>query len=389
MVGALTTPGAAILGRQQAQPPASPQPAPPQPAPAQTAAPTPASGAAQQPPAPPAEPEPPLALGVSLYTQYCATCHGPNGEGHVAERANVLRSRSFLASASDTFLDQAIRYGRPGTAMSAYHKVVGGPLVDRDIRALVRHVRGLADVPPFKPDTYPKGDAERGAPIYRERCESCHGPNGGGLKAPTLNDPLFLLTSGPSFVRYAIAEGREGSEMPSFRDTLTPQQIADVTTFVGTWRKQWVEPAPVTLTTMHLGESVMNPRGAPPEFGELREGRYVAPALLKKALEGKARMLLLDARPTSAWADGHIPGAAPFPYYDIKEKAAEVPTDGTWIVAYCACPTHLSNALVDALREKGFTHTAVLDEGLPGWMARRYPLQAGVAKTPEPASSKP
>ena len=72
----------------------------------------------------------------------------------------------------------------------------------------------------------------------------------------------------------------------------------------------------------------------------------------------------------------------PIPYYDV-EKLSRIPNDGTWVIAYCACPHHASGEVVDALKRKNYAHAAVLDEGILFWKDRGYPL-AGEAVTKKP-----
>jgi rhodanese-related sulfurtransferase len=93
---------------------------------------------------------------------------------------------------------------------------------------------------------------------------------------------------------------------------------------------------------------------------------------------------MLDARPLSDWHLGHIPGAYPTPFYDDLDAIARaLPRDGTWIIAYCACPHAASGKVVDGLRARGFSNTAVLDEGIDVWKQRGHPIAATAA---EPAA---
>ena len=78
---------------------------------------------------PPPAANPIVEKGKQLYATYCATCHGVSGNGYVADNAPSLRTETFLATASDVFLQAAIARGRPGTAMAAYGRALGGPLV--------------------------------------------------------------------------------------------------------------------------------------------------------------------------------------------------------------------------------------------------------------------
>jgi len=47
------------------------------------------------------------------------------------------------------------------------------------------------------------------------------------------------------------------------------------------------------------------------------------------------------------------------------------------IVAYCSCPRAIAETVVDKLRQRGFTNTAVLYEGFLGYMAQGFPVVRG------------
>ena len=82
-------------------------------------------------PATPPEPRP--ETGEEFYALYCALCHGDAGEGYLADNANALSNQNFLRTATDPFLADAIVHGRPGTTMSAWGDVRGGPLRIQDL----------------------------------------------------------------------------------------------------------------------------------------------------------------------------------------------------------------------------------------------------------------
>ena len=135
--------------------------------------------------------------------------------------------------------------------------------------------------------------------------------------------------------------------------------------------------APVIPSDLPL---VINPKGAAPEF-TLRDGCFVSAEQVKRALAEKRRFIVIDARSPADWIQFHIPGSIPIPYYDTQQLE-RIPNDGTWVIAYCACPHHASGEVVDALRRRGFPHTAVLDEGILYWRQRGYPLQTAMPATP-------
>ncbi|HXV63516.1 MAG TPA: cytochrome c, partial [Vicinamibacteria bacterium] len=73
------------------------------------------------------------------------------------------------------------------------------------------------------------GDEEaiaRGERTYRARCVGCH-ETGAARGAP-----LFRTTLSPSRFLEAVAEGREGTLMPSFGSLLTSEQILELHAFV-------------------------------------------------------------------------------------------------------------------------------------------------------------
>jgi cytochrome c oxidase cbb3-type subunit 3/ubiquinol-cytochrome c reductase cytochrome c subunit len=78
----------------------------------------------------------------------------------------------------------------------------------------------------------------------------------------------------------------------------------------------------------------------------------------------------------------HITSAISIPYYQLK-RLDDIPQDA-WVIAYCACPHHLSGVVVDSLRARGNPHALVLDEGVLEWERRGYPIVAapGVALPP-------
>jgi cytochrome c oxidase cbb3-type subunit 3/ubiquinol-cytochrome c reductase cytochrome c subunit len=78
--------------------------------------------------------------GVDLYARECVRCHGAKGTGGPMLR---IGDAGLLASASDGFLRDAIRRGRPGTPMAAFEATVGGAGVD-DLVALLRTWQGEA-----------------------------------------------------------------------------------------------------------------------------------------------------------------------------------------------------------------------------------------------------
>ncbi len=321
--------------------------------------------------------DPKHAEGARLYRTYCGLCHGDELEGYAADDANALRNQSFLRTVADDFLRTAIAEGHPGTAMAAYARSFGGPLEATEIDAIVAYIRSFqrdASLPVH--DDTVTGQAEEARQLYAARCAGCHGRSGQGDTAISLNSPVFLDTASDGQIRYAIAKGREDTPMPAFENDLPPDRIDDLVAFVRSLRVAGPPRQRVAQPEIDYDDVVIHPQGPAPTF-HLREERFVPAAEVAEALEQGARLIVLDARPTSEWLDFHIPGAIPTPYYAVDETIEHLPRDGTFIVAYCGCPHAASGQVVDALRRAGFENTAVLDEGIFYWRDEGYPVASG------------
>jgi len=324
--------------------------------------------------------------GGELYRRYCQLCHAAEGTGYAADEAPSLVSATYLESASDAFIARGIRYGRPNTAMAAYGKARGGPLDDLQIAAIVRFLRAKGPKATKLPDFAPRGDAARGAALFSRECQRCHGTARERGTAPQLHNPELLAAASPSFLRHAILKGRPPTRMPSFEQRLTVGEVADVVTYLASTRTPAPSATPIDATVPDAAPLVIHPGGKAPAF-TLREGRFVATEQVAQALADKRRMIVIDARSPSDWIQFHIPGAVSIPYYDTA-RLDRIPNDGTWVVAYCACPHHASGEIVDALRRRGHANAVVLDEGILHWRRRGYPLEGQAPREPEaPAAS--
>jgi mono/diheme cytochrome c family protein/rhodanese-related sulfurtransferase len=317
-----------------------------------------------------------VAHGRELYLRYCALCHRADASGYAADHANAVGNQDFLQIASDDFLRTAIADGHPGTPMSAWAQSHGGPLDGTMVNDIVIYLRSLSrrrylDVGSRRVN----GNADTGRRVFQERCASCHGPLGGGSGVATsLSHPTFQRSASNGFIRYTIEHGRRGTPMLAFAN-LGAHTLDDLVAYVRTLEREPPRPAPAPVyePPPGLDQLVINPRGRPPSF-TLRDDRYVPAAEVAQALTDHRRVVILDARATSDWNRGHIPGALPFPFYNIEEMAGRLPNDGTWILAYCACPHAASGHVVDELRRRHFAHTAVIDEGIGFWQTHGFPM---------------
>ena len=87
---------------------------------------------------------------------------------------------------------------------------------------------GHAGETPTEP-TNSKGDAAAGKLVWADNCAGCHGLAGnGGNGGPSLIDNPNAAD--PAKVRAQVTNG--GGGMPSFKDTLSQQQINNVAAYV-------------------------------------------------------------------------------------------------------------------------------------------------------------
>ena len=96
------------------------------------------------------------------------------------------------------------------------------------------------------------------------------------------------------------------------------------------------------------------------------------------------KRLFLDARRTTVYADGHIPGARSFPIWesDIADRVKAFYEEGldqnAPIVIYCSggdCED--SHMLAEKLYMVGFNNLLVYKDGFPGWQKRGLPAVKG------------
>jgi len=185
--------------------------------------------------------------GPTLYGTYCAACHGRQGEGMRFPGTTAfpaIANPDFLAIASDEFLRQTIRRGRPGRRMPAWGEKEGGLRPD-EIDAVIAQVRRIGGGVQARPDPRPArwadGDKTAGARLYADACASCHGVNGEGGEGPALHNRVLLEAATDTYLHETIRRGRRGTSMAAFSDasparrTLEDQEIEAIVTHIRSW----------------------------------------------------------------------------------------------------------------------------------------------------------
>jgi cytochrome c oxidase cbb3-type subunit III len=179
-----------------------------------------------------------------LWGENCAGCHGADGE---LGPATALANPTYLAWVDDGTLKHMIAEGFPGTTMHAFARRAGGWLVDEQIDELVREMRARwakplqgAAPPPFA--SAGTGDASRGHVVWKQRCGSCHDPDGSGTPhGGSVIDPAYLTLVSDQALRTAVVAGRPDLGMPDWRGgasatPLTAQEVVDVVAWMASHR---------------------------------------------------------------------------------------------------------------------------------------------------------
>lgn len=311
------------------------------------------------------------------YEKYCVLCHGADRQGHVNDHAPSLRSKSLFESGVPHAILRPLSYGRQGTAMGGYLDEVGGPLTLDETWDLTYWLFEQSGAERVAITTNPvHGDIERGRSLYQTTCAECHGENGEGVTAPALGNQSALAHNSDEFIRYAIQHGREDTEMVAFADKFSAKDIDSLTAFIRSRAGGWKVEQTVLRELPTPDQYVINKDGEDPDF-RLTDDLYVSAADLFRALQEKRKMMLLDTRVSSVWQTAHIEGSFTLPYYsDFDAIEADLPKD-VMIVAYCSCPRAAADWVVEELRKRGYTRTAVLYEGIYGWINLGYPVMRG------------
>lgn len=196
-------------------------------------------------------------LGQQVYVENCAVCHGADGEG----RVGATLSKDWPSIRPDLVAADTIAKGVEGSPMPAWSQAYGGPLSDEEIDAVVFYILSwqtggapqitpqhtATDRPEISPIPQVLGDPNRGASLYDQNCEVCHGANGEGRVGAT------LAKAWPSFradlsIKAVIERGVENSPMPAWSQAnggpLLESEIDDLVAFVMTWDAAGAEAQP-------------------------------------------------------------------------------------------------------------------------------------------------
>jgi cytochrome c oxidase cbb3-type subunit 3 len=156
-----------------------------------------------------------VALGRSIFSNTCATCHGSTGQGAVGY-PNLTDDIWHWGGTPERILETVLD-GREGM-MPEWGTVLTGMGGPDAVDYVIAYVRTLS-APETLQNNYM---AARGQKLFEGVCAACHGVDGKGnqdLGAPDLTDRYWLYGSSRESLYQTIAHGRHGS-MPAHRELL-------------------------------------------------------------------------------------------------------------------------------------------------------------------------
>lgn len=201
-----------------------------------------------------------LALGETIYGDSCAACHGAAGAGQVLGAADFTDLRFTDARAPRDFylvvtqgkgsmpawqgrLSQDERWAVIDylRAFSYDPALAGEAVVAAPPTAASAAVCDATYLTQSNPFAWEDATAvASGEAIYKEACEVCHAADGSGTlpSAPDFSTAEFqseLRSSQGGELLCVVAEGR--GAMPGWKETLTPEQVWEVLTFLASLGK--------------------------------------------------------------------------------------------------------------------------------------------------------
>ncbi len=162
-----------------------------------------------------------MKMGVRLFANNCAVCHGADGGGFYG--FPNLTDKDWLYGGSPDRIKESITLGRAGNMPA-----LGASLGEAKTAAVVEYVLKLSGA------EHDAAMAAKGSPVFMQNCSACHGQDGKGrhvLGAPNLTDDIWLYEGTRKGITQSIYQGR-ANRMPPQNTLLQEEKIHILAAYV-------------------------------------------------------------------------------------------------------------------------------------------------------------
>ena len=162
-----------------------------------------------------------IKMGVRLFANNCAVCHGADGGGNMG--FPNLTDKDWLYGGSPEQIKQTIQHGRAGN-MPAWGPIIG----EENVNAAAEYVLSLSG------NAQNEELASKGQAVFAQNCAACHGADAKGMQilgAPNLTDDIWLYDGSAQGVRHSIRNGR-ANIMPAQDEKLRAEKIHLLSAYV-------------------------------------------------------------------------------------------------------------------------------------------------------------
>ncbi|PCK09055.1 MAG: cytochrome-c oxidase, cbb3-type subunit III [Alteromonadaceae bacterium] len=163
-----------------------------------------------------------LEMGVRIFSNNCALCHGSDGGGNVG--IPDLSDKDWLYGGSPEQIRHSIEHGRSGN-MPPWGDILGSD----NISAIGEYVLKLSG------QKHDATLAANGEGLFAQNCSACHGETGEGmyvLGAPNLTDDIWLHGGEKNDILRAVWYGFNTSNMPAHKELLREHKLHLLTAYV-------------------------------------------------------------------------------------------------------------------------------------------------------------
>lgn len=155
-----------------------------------------------------------MKMGVRLFANNCAVCHGADGGGNYG--FPNLTDKDWLYGGTPDKIKETLLHGRAGN-MPPWGPIIG----ETNVLAVTEYVLSLSG------REHEKAQLEQGGKVFQQNCAACHGPDGKGnqlLGAPNLADNIWLYDGSREGIAQSVRGGR-ANVMPAQKDKLQDEKI--------------------------------------------------------------------------------------------------------------------------------------------------------------------